>query len=63
MTYWSRCGTVREMVPGGYMYIALRTLNGSAKLIWLLTCEVIVINALAVSVLLCFEMRKCAIIQ
>ena len=41
---------------------SFRTLDDSAKLIWLMTCEDdIVINALADFVYKCFEMRKCAI--
>ena len=40
------------------------TLNDSAKLIWLMTCEDnIVVNALADFIFLCFKMRKCAILQ
>ena len=41
---------------------SLRTLDDSAKLIWLMTCEDdIVTNALADFVYKCFEMRNCAI--
>ena len=41
-----------------------RTLDDSAKLIWLMTCEdEIVINTLADFVYQCFQMRKCAITQ
>ena len=41
---------------------SFRTLDDSAKLIWLMTCEDdIVVNALADFVYKCFEMRKCAI--
>ena len=41
---------------------SFRTLDGSAKLIWLMTCEDdIVINALADFIYKGFEMRKCAI--
>ena len=43
--------------------LTFSTLNDSVKLIWLMTCEDIIINTLADFVFQCFKMRKYAITQ